>query len=228
MSLALHPVWGPVLLSVRVALVATVVVMPVGVALAWVLSKTRLPGRSFLAALLNLPLVLPPVVTGFFLLDLLGRKGWLGSVLSCVGVEIPFTWMAAAVAAGVVSLPMAVWTVKVALDGVDEALENAARVLGRSEWEVFFRITLPLARRGLLGGLVLVFARSLGEFGATIVLAGATPGETLTIPTAVYLYMHQDGMEPTVRILVWIAAAISFASLLVVNATVWSAREGRS
>ena len=224
MSPSLHPVWGPVLLSLRVAALATLVVMPVGVALAWILSKSRLPGRSVLAALLNLPLVLPPVVTGFFLLDLLGRRGWLGRPLLLLGVEIPFTWLGAAVAAGVVALPLAVWTVKVALDEVDGGLENAARVLGRTEWQVFREVTLPLARRGVLGGVVLVFARSLGEFGATIVLAGATPGETLTIPTAVFIYMHQDGMEPTIRLLVYIAAAVSFGSLLVVNATVWSAR----
>lgn len=228
MSLALHPVWGPVLLSLRVAAVATLVVMPVGMAFAYILSKSRVPGRSLLAALLNLPLVLPPVVTGFFLLDLLGRRGWLGQPLALLGVEIPFTWVAAAVAAGVVSLPLAVWTLKVALDGVDVGVENAARVLGKTEWEVFSQVTLPLARRGLLGGIVLVFARSLGEFGATIVLAGATPGETLTMPTAVFVYMHQDGMEPTVRLLVWIAAAVSFFSLLMVNATVWNARGPRS
>lgn len=208
----MSPVLEPVLLSLRVSLVATLFVVPAATALAWLLSKSRVPGKSVISAAVNLPLVLPPVVTGFFLLDVLGRRG----------LGIAFTWWAAVVAAAVVALPLAVWTAKVAIDAVDPALENAARVLGRTEWGVFRDVTLPLAAKGILGGAVLAFARSLGEFGATIVVAGLTPGETLTISGAVYLYMQQDAMSGAVQALVWIAAGISFLSLLVVNATVWA------
>jgi molybdate transport system permease protein len=205
----------PVLLSLRVSLLATLLVMPIAVAVAWMLSRSRVPFKSVLTALINLPLVLPPVVTGFFLLDVFGRNGWLH-------MDIAFTWWAAVLAAMTVSLPLGVWTVKVAMEAVPVSLENAARVLGRDEWRVFWEVTLPLCRRGLGGGAVLVFARSLGEFGATIVVAGMTAGETLTMPSAVYLYMQQVGMDDTVRALIWIAVAISFAALLVVNALVWA------
>lgn len=212
----------PLALSLRVSLVATLLVVPVALALAWLLSKSAVPFKSALSAAVNLPLVLPPVVTGFFLLDLFGRNGLVGRHLDRLGIEIAFTWWAAVLAAVVVSAPLATWTAKVAMDAVDPALENAARLLGRSEWRVFWEITLPLARRGVVGGAVLAFARSLGEFGATIVVAGMTQGETLTMPGAVYLYMQQRGMEADVQALVWLAAAISFVSLLVVNATVWT------
>lgn len=215
-------VWGPVGLSLRVASVSTVIVVPLAVAVAWLLSRSRVPGKTVISAAVNLPLVLPPVVTGFFLLDVFGRNGPVGQALARVGITIPFTWWAAVLASVVVSLPLGVWTVKVAFDQVDRALENAARVLGRSEWAVFREVTLPLSMHGVLGGAVLAFARSLGEFGATIVVAGTTPGETLTMPSAVFLYMHQSGMESAVTVLVWTAAAISFVSLLAVNAMVWT------
>jgi molybdate transport system permease protein len=215
----MSPVLGPVTLSLQVASVSTAIVLPIAIGFAWLLSRRRVPGRSLISALLNMPLVLPPVVTGFFLLDLFGRRGIVGRFL---GLDLAFTWWAAVLASVVVSLPLAVWTTKVALDGIDPALENAARLLGRGEWQVFLEITLPLARRGIVGGAVLAFARSLGEFGATIVVAGSTPGETLTMPSAVYLYMNQAGMEGAVATLVWIAAALSFVSLLLVNVFVWS------
>jgi len=215
---------GPVLLSLEIAAMSTVLVMPLAVALAWLLSRSALPGKSLLSAVVNLPLVLPPVVTGFFLLDLLGRHGLVGAALAPFGVSLPFTRWAAVAASVVVSLPLAVWTTKAAFDGIDGALENAARVLGRNEWSVFTEITLPLSRHGLLGGAVLAFARSLGEFGATLVVAGSTPGETLTMPSAVFIYMNQGGMDGAVRALVLTAAAISFVSLLVVNGVVWARR----
>ncbi len=201
----------PILLSLRVSAASTLLVMPVALALAWLLGKSRVPGKSLISAAVNLPLVLPPTVTGFFLLDLLGRGG----------LGIAFTWGAAVIAAAVVALPLAVWTARVAFEGVDPAVENAARMLGRSEWRVFVEVTLPLARRGVAGGAVLAFARSLGEFGATIVVAGMTPGETLTIPGAVYLLMQQPGTEGTLHLLVWTSVAISAAALLLVNVTAW-------
>jgi len=208
---------GPILLSLRVSALSTLIVVPLAVGIAWVLARTANHGKSLLISLVNLPLVLPPVVTGYLLLDVLGRRGPLG------GLGLAFTWWAAVAAAVVVSVPLAVWTTRVALEGVDPALENAARVLGRNEWQVFAEVTVPLARRGIAGGAVLAFARSLGEFGATIVVAGMTAGETLTIPSAVFLYMQDDSMGSAARALVWISAGISFAALLLVNATAWSA-----
>lgn len=213
---------GPALLSLKIAAFSTAIALPLAVAIAWTLTRTAIPGKSLLTTLVNMPLVLPPVVTGFILLDALGRNGFVGRLLTPLGISLPFTWWAAVAASVVVSMPLAVWTTKVAFDGIDAGVENAARVLGRGEWGVFTEVTLPLARRGLLGAAVLAFARSLGEFGATIVVAGSTPGETLTMPSAVFLYMNQSGMEGAVSALVWIAAALSFVSLLVVNGVVWT------
>ncbi len=212
----------PVLLSLRVAACSTLFVVPVAVAIAWVLSRSRVPAKGLLISLINLPLVLPPVVSGFFLLDLFGRRGVFGRILAPVGIVIPFTWVAAVLASFVISLPLAVWTTRLAFDGIDPALENAARLLGRSEWRVFWEVTLPLARRGLLGATILAFARSLGEFGATMVVAGTTPGETLTVPSAIYLYMQRPGMDGTVNTLVWTAAGLSFLALSIVNVVVWN------
>lgn len=212
----------PALLSLQIAALSTLIVMPLAIGIAWSLSRSALPGKSVLSAVVNLPLVLPPVVTGFFLLDVLGRHGFVGRLLAPLGVSLPFTWGAAVAASVVMSLPLAVWTTKGAFDAIDPALENAARVLGRDEWRVFRDITLPLSRRGMLAGAVLAFARSLGEFGATIVVAGSTPGETLTMPGAVFLYMNQSGMEGAVQALVWMAAGISFVSLMLVNGVVWT------
>ena len=215
---------GPALLSLQIATTSTIIALPLAVAIAWLLTRTALPAKSLISAMVNLPLVLPPVVTGFFLLDALGRNGVVGRLLTPLGISVPFTWWAAVAASVVVSLPLAVWTIKVAFEAIDPSVENAARVLGRDEWGVFSEVTLPLARRGLLGAAVLAFARSLGEFGATIVVAGSTPGETLTMPSAVFLYMNQSGMEGAVTTLVWLAAAFSFVSLLVVNGVAWTQR----
>lgn len=213
---------GPALLSLKIAAFSTVIVLPLAVAIAWTLSRAAIPGKSLLSTVVNMPLVLPPVVTGFVLLDAFGRGGVVGRLLAPLGIALPFTWWAAVAASVVVSMPLAVWTTKVAFDAIDPGVENAARVLGRGEWGVFIEVTLPLARRGLVGAAVLAFARSLGEFGATIVVAGSTPGETLTMPSAVFVYMNQSGMEGPVTALVWIAVTLSFVSLLVVNGVVWT------
>jgi molybdate transport system permease protein len=174
-------------LSIQVSLLATVLNALVGIPLAYVLAKRRFWGRSALDVLVTLPLVLPPTVTGYYLIVLLGRRGWLGAPLHALtGWTVAFTWYAAVIAATVMALPLLVRTARAAIESVDPDLEKAALTLGRSEWQTALEVTLPLARRGILAGLVLAFARALGEFGATLMLAGNIPGKTATVPLAIY------------------------------------------
>jgi molybdate transport system permease protein len=176
-----------VLLSVRVALLATLLNAAVGIPLAYLLARHRFPGHAALDLLVTLPLVLPPTVTGYYLIVLLGRRGWLGAPLyAWTGWTVTFTWYAAVVAATVMALPLLVRTSRAAIESVDRDLERAALTLGRSEWRTALEVTLPLARNGILAGLVLAFARALGEFGATLMLAGNIPGKTATVPLAIY------------------------------------------
>ncbi|OGB95438.1 MAG: molybdenum ABC transporter permease subunit [candidate division NC10 bacterium RBG_16_65_8] len=175
----------PILLSLRVAALSTVVAGLLGIALAWVLTRRRVPGRSLLESVLLLPLVLPPTVVGFYLLMALGRSGPLGAALEAAGMDIVFTWRAAVIAAAVASLPLVVKAVQAAFEGVDPRIEAAARTL-RSAPRVFLTVTLPLAWRGILAGLILAFARGLGEFGITLMLAGSIPGRTQTVALAIY------------------------------------------
>lgn len=175
----------PILLSLRVAAVSTLLAGLLGVGLAWVLTRRRFPGRALLESILLLPLVLPPTVVGFYLLILLGRSGPLGATLEAAGLEIVFTWRAAVIAAAVASLPLVVKAVQAAFEGVDPRIEAAARTL-RSAPSVFLTVTLPLAWRGILAGLILAFARGLGEFGITLMLAGSIPGRTQTLALAIY------------------------------------------
>jgi molybdate transport system permease protein len=174
-------------LSVRVALLATALNALLGIPLAWLLARRRFPGRTLVDLLVTLPLVLPPTVTGYYLIVLLGRRGWLGAPLyAATGWTVAFTWYAAVIAATVMALPLLVRTARAAIESVDRGLEQAAYTLGRSEWRTALEVTLPLARRGILAGLVLAFARALGEFGATLMLAGNIPGRTTTLPLAIY------------------------------------------
>lgn len=175
----------PIFLSLRVAAVSTLLAGLLGVGLAWVLTRRRFPGRALLESILLLPLVLPPTVVGFYLLILLGRSGPLGATLEAAGLEIVFTWRAAVIAAAVASLPLVVKAVQAAFEGVDPRIEAAARTL-RSAPSVFLTVTLPLAWRGILAGLILAFARGLGEFGITLMLAGSIPGRTQTLALAIY------------------------------------------
>jgi molybdate transport system permease protein len=174
-------------LSIRVAVLATAANAAVGIPLAWALARGRFRGRGLLDLLVTLPLVLPPTVTGYYLIVLLGRRGWLGAPLyAATGWTLAFTWYAAVIAATVMALPLLVRTARAAIESVDRDLEKAALTLGRSRWRVAVEVTLPLARRGILAGLVLAFARALGEFGATLMLAGNIPGRTQTVPLAIY------------------------------------------
>jgi molybdate transport system permease protein len=170
-----------------VSLLATAVNAVVGIPLAYLLAKRRFWGRQALDVLVTLPLVLPPTVTGYYLIVLLGRRGWLGAPLyALTGWTIAFTWYAAVVAATVMALPLVVRTTRAAIEAVNPDFERAAFVLGRPEWRTAVEVTLPLARRGIVAGLVLAFARALGEFGATLMLAGNIPGRTATVPLAIY------------------------------------------
>jgi len=175
----------PVLLSLRVATLSTILAGLTGIGLAWLLARRRFPGRHILESVVILPLVLPPTVVGFYLLLLLGHSGPLGKALEAAGLEIVFTWRAAVIAATVASLPLVVKAVQAAFESVDPRIEAAARTL-RSAPSVFLTVTLPLAWRGILAGLILAFARGMGEFGITLMLAGSIPGRTQTLPLAIY------------------------------------------
>ena len=179
--------WPALALSLKVALWASAIDLLLGIGLGLLLARRRFPGRELLDAILTLPMVLPPTVLGYYLLVLLGRRGWLGAwLLEHFDVSLIFTWQGAVVAAGVVSLPLVLRSARAAFEDVNPQLEAAARVLGLGEWSVFLRVTLPLAWRGVLAGLLLAFARALGEFGATLMVAGSVPGKTQTLSIAVY------------------------------------------
>ena len=205
------------LLSIRVAALATLLNAAVGIPLAYVLARRRFRGRGLIDLLTTLPLVLPPTVTGYFLIVLLGRRGWLGGpVYQLTGWSVAFTWYAAVVAATIMALPLLVRTAKAAIESVDRDLERAAYTLGRSELRTALEVTLPLARNGILAGLVLAFARALGEFGATLMLAGNIPGKTATVPLAIYTAV-QTGEEPTALLLVGVLTALSCLVIVAAN-----------
>jgi molybdate transport system permease protein len=202
-------------LSIRVAVLATALNAVIGIPLAYLLARRRFPGKTLVDLLVTLPLVLPPTVTGFYLIVLLGRRGWLGAPLyAATGWSIAFTWYAAVVAATVMALPLLVRTARAAIESVDRELERAAHTLGRSEWRTALEITLPLARNGIVAGLVLAFARALGEFGATLMLAGNIPGRTATVPLSIYTAV-QTGESGEALGLVAILTALSCVVLLI-------------
>jgi molybdate transport system permease protein len=205
----------PLRLSLLVALASTAIVAVLGTTLAWILARRRFPGRGVLDLLVTLPLVLPPTVTGYYLILAFGRRGLLGGPLyDATGLTVTFTWVACVIAAATMALPLMVKTAEGAIASVDRDLEDAARTLGKGEWGVALRVTLPLARKGLFAGLVLAFARALGEFGATLMLAGNIPGRTTTMPLAIYTAVA-TGEEGTARVLVLILTAISGVVLLI-------------
>lgn len=202
-------------LSVKVATAATLLNALLGIPLAYILARRRFWGRGLVDLLVTLPLILPPTVTGYYLIVVLGRRGLLGAPLyAATGWSIAFTWYAAVVAATVMALPLLVRTASAAIESVDRDLERAAYTLGRSEWRTALEVTLPLARNGLLAGLVLAFARALGEFGATLMLAGNIPGKTATVPLAIYTAV-QTGETGEALALVGLLTLLSCAVLVV-------------
>jgi molybdate transport system permease protein len=205
------------LLSMRVAVLATLLNALLGIPLAYLLARRRFRGRGLVDLLTTLPLILPPTVTGYYLIVLLGRRGWLGAPLfQTTGWSVAFTWYAAVVAATVMALPLLVRTARAAFESVDRDLERASYTLGRSELRTIFEVTLPLARNGILAGLVLAFARALGEFGATLMLAGNIPGKTATVPLAIYT-ATQTGEDATALLLVGILTALSCVVIVAAN-----------
>ena len=206
------------LLSLRVACWAVLCSLPFGVLLAWILSRLDFPGKSLLDGLLHLPLVLPPVVIGYLLLLALGRNGPIGKILhEHLGITIAFTWKGAAAASAVMAFPLLVRTVRLSLDAVDTRLEMAARTLGAGPWRVFFTITLPLSIPGIVAGMVLAFARSLGEFGATITFVSNIPGQTQTLPLALYTMTQVPNGEAAAMRLCVIAVVIALIALIGAN-----------
>lgn len=194
---------GALELSIRVAVVATLLNALLGIPLAYLLARRAFRGRALVDLLVTLPLVLPPTVTGYYLIVLLGRRGWLGApVYASTGWSVAFTWYAAVIAATVMALPLLVRTARAAIESVDRELEKAAFTLGRSEWRTALEVTLPLAKNGIIAGLVLAFARALGEFGATLMLAGNIPGKTTTVPLAIYTAVQTGEMGEAVLLVV--------------------------
>ncbi len=211
-----------ILLTLRVAAVATLGALGPGIALGWLLARCRFPGRALLDGLVHLPLVLPPVVTGYLLLAAFGREGWLGAWLARnLGLEFSFRWTGAALAAAVMGLPLMVRAIRLAIESVDRRYEHAAGTLGAPPWVVFFTVTLPLAAPGIVAGSVLCFAKALGEFGATITFVSAIPGETQTLASALYALTQTPGGDAAAWRLTLVAIAVSILALL---ASEWLAR----
>jgi molybdate transport system permease protein len=207
--------WGIVLLSLKVAIVAVILVLPIAFAIAWLLARHRFPGRIIVDALVHLPLVLPPVVTGWVLLLLFGRMGPIGGWLDhWFGVTVMFRWTGAVIAAAVMALPLMVRAIRLSIEAIDVRLEDAARTLGAGPARVFRTISLPLALPGVLAALVLGFARSLGEFGATISFVSNIPGETSTLPIAIYAAMQVPGGEGRVVRLAIVSVILSLGALI--------------
>jgi molybdate transport system permease protein len=207
--------WAAIHLSLRVASVAALASLPVGFAVAYLLARGRFPGRALLDAFVHLPLVMPPVVTGFLLLLAFGRRGPIGAWLEgTFGIVLAFRWTGAALAAAIMGFPLMVRAIRLSLDAVDRRLESAASTLGANRAVVLLTVTLPLALPGILAGLVLSFARALGEFGATITFVGNIPGITQTLPSAIYTYTQVPGGDLPALRLAAIAVAISFVALL--------------
>jgi molybdate transport system permease protein len=202
-------------LSLLVSGWAVVGSLPLGIACAWLLARCDFPGKALVDGVIHLPLVLPPVVVGYALLVLLGRRGILGSLLfDWFGITLAFTWKGAAIASAVISFPLMVRAIRLSLEGVDRGLEQAARTLGCGALRTFFTVTLPLVAPGVLTGLILAFARSLSEFGATITFVSNIPGETRTLPIALYALTQVPGSDAAALRLCVISVVVAFAALL--------------
>lgn len=210
--------WEALRLSLWVSIWAVIGSLPPGILIAWVLARRSFPGKAMVDGLVHLPLVLPPVAIGYLLLVLLGRNGILGAWLGRFGITLAFNWKGAALAAAVMAFPLLVRAIRLSVEGVDRGLESAARTLGAGPIRVFFTITLPLILPGILTGTILAFARSLGEFGATITFVSNIPGETQTLPLALFtLTQVPDGEVGALRLCV-IAVVIALATLVISEA----------
>ena len=208
--------WAVIGLSLKVAFWSVLCSLPLALATAWLLARTRFYGKSLFDALVHLPLVLPPVVIGYFLLLLLGRRGPLGALLDeYFGIVFAFRWSGAAVAAAIMGFPLMVRAIRLSIEAIDDGLEDAARTLGATRLRVFFTITLPLALPGVFTGTLLSFARSLGEFGATITFVSNIPGETQTLPLAIYTLTQVPGGDAAALRLSLIAIVLSVLALMV-------------
>jgi molybdate transport system permease protein len=208
--------WRITWFTVACAAAATTVVLPIGVGLAWLLARRRFVGRTLLETLVSLPLVMPPVATGLMLLLLLGRRGFIGGLLDRLGVDVVFTWKAVVLAMGIMGLPLLVRTARAGFEQVNVRYEEVAATLGARPLRVFLTISLPLAWPSVLAGAVLAFARALGEFGATIVVAGSIPGATRTLAVAIYSDA-ETGHDAEAMLLLLISVAIAFAALWASN-----------
>jgi molybdate transport system permease protein len=213
--------WTAVALSLRIAAVATVVALPFGIAVAWLLARKDFWGKALLHGIVHLPLVLPPVVTGYLLLVAFGRRGVFGAFLADIGIVFSFRWTGAALACGVMGFPLLVRAIRLSIEAVDTKLEDAAWTLGANRFRVFMTVTLPLALPGIIAGMVLCFAKALGEFGATITFVSNIPGETQTISAAIYTYTQVPGADAAAGRLVIVAIVISLVALV---ASEWLAR----
>ncbi|MBC6680478.1 molybdate ABC transporter permease subunit [Zhenpiania hominis] len=208
----------PVILSLKVASIATVFAFILGILFAYFLTKKRIPGKSVWETLIILPMVLPPSIVGYLLLKVFGKRGPIGAfLLDTFGIQIVFTWVACVIAACVVALPLMYQNAKAAFQSVDETYELAAHTLGSGEWKTFWTVLFPLARPGIISGITLTFARAMGEFGATLMLAGNIEGQTQTIPTAIY-YAVATGKDEEANTLVVVITLFSFAMIFILNA----------
>ncbi|MGB0212398.1 molybdate ABC transporter permease subunit [Algiphilus sp.] len=217
--------WTALLLSLRVSFWAVALSLPIGIAVAWLLARRDFVGKSLLDALVHLPLILPPVVTGYLLLVVFGRQGVVGGWLhEWLGITLAFRWTGAVLAGAIVGFPLMVRAVRLSIEAVDRRLEGAAMVLGARPLRVFLTVTLPLASPGIIAGALLAFARALGEFGATITFVSNIPGETRTLPIAIYTYLQIPGGEGAAGRLVLLSVVLALAALL---ASEWLARSMR-
>ncbi|WP_238363797.1 molybdate ABC transporter permease subunit [Mesobacterium pallidum] len=210
--------WQAVALSLRVAFWATLVSLPLGVAVAMALARGRFPGHALLNGLVHLPLILPPVVTGYLLLLTFGPQAAVGGFLESIGLGVAFRWTGAALAAGVMAFPLMVRAIRLSIEAVDPRLEQAAATLGASRPWVFLTVTLPLILPGILAGAVLAFAKAMGEFGATITFVSNIPGQTQTLPSAIYAFLQVPGGEDAALRLVAVSVVIAMGALLVSEA----------
>lgn len=205
--------WQVVFFTIKIAVLSTLLILPPGIAIAWLIARRDWPGKAIVETAVMLPLFVPPVATGLILLMLFGRKGPVGSILSGLGFEIVFTWRAVVIACGVMSFPLLVRAAQTAFQEVNPRLEEIARTLGASEWRVFRTISLPLALRGITAGAVLAFARAMGEFGATVVVAGMIPRKTMTISLSIYQQV-QLGQDKAALPLLIVSIAVVFLAVL--------------